>query len=372
VIIQAVRLNGFRNYGDFSQRFGDGINVITGRNAQGKTNLLEAVCYLAAGRSFRARTDRELIGFDREEASLAAEVLTHGREQTLEARLSRARRRALYCNGVKMKSYAEFSGRLASVLFAPDDLDLIFGGAARRRRLMDGALCQLRPKYAAALSEFNRVHEHKTRILRDYGEKPALLDALDEFNHGLAAAGAELIYYRASYVRLLSEKARLVHGDFSNGAERLQVTYKTVSTLPADGAPPRELFPALLARLQALRAAELDSGQCLTGPQKDDLEIMINGRPAKEFASQGQARTAAVSLKLAERDIFSVSLGEQPVLLLDDVLSELDESRQRFLLERAAGGQVFITCCEPDKIASRTRGTVTRIEGGSAVSCTST
>jgi DNA replication and repair protein RecF len=365
-------LNGFRNYGDFSQRFGDGINVITGRNAQGKTNLLEAVCYLAAGRSFRARTDRELIGFDREEASLAAEVLSHGREQTLEARLSRARRRILYANGVKMKSYAEFSGRLAAVLFAPDDLDLVFGGAARRRRFMDGGLCQLRPKYAAALSEFNRVHEHKTRILRDHREKPALLDALEEFNHGLAAAGAELIYYRAAYAKLLSEKARIVHSDFSNSAERLQITYKTVSSLSPDGARPKELFPLLLARLYELRQAEIDSGQCLTGPQKDDLEIELNGRPAKEFASQGQARTAAVSLKLAERDIFSAALGEQPVLLLDDVLSELDESRQRFLLERAAGGQVFITCCESDKIETRTRGTVTRIEGGDVAACTFT
>jgi DNA replication and repair protein RecF len=372
VVIQTVSLNGFRNYVDFRADFDGGVNVVTGNNAQGKTNLIEAVYLLAAGRSFRARSDKELIGFELDRAEVSLDVTSGGRAQRLDAVLSRGKRRELYANGVKLKTFSEMSGRIAAVLFSPDDLNLVFGGAALRRRLLDNCLCQLRPKYAGYLSELTRLHEHKTRILRDHRDDAAMYDTLDTFDEAFARAGAFVIHYRAAFTSRLAEKASGVYREFVPRGEELTLGYKTVSTVSPDDMRPEEIYNTLLLRQRELRAAELAAGACLTGAHRDDLLVEINGRAARSFASQGQARTAAVSIKLAEREIFSEQLGENPVLLLDDVLSELDEGRQEFLLSRATGGQIFITCCEPDRVLSRASGSVTRIEGGKRVPCTFT
>ena len=241
---------------------------------------------------------------------------------------------------------------------------MIREGATVRRRLMDGCLCQLRPRYAAVLSENNRLLEHKTRILKDYHEKPSLLDTLEEFNLRLAQTGAELIHYRASYTALLSEKASKIHREFSGDREELSIAYRTVKSVPNPSAKPTELLPYLLEHLKEHRRAELETGTCLSGAHKDDLEIEIGGVSARSFASQGQARTAALSVKLAEREIHVADGRETPLLLLDDVLSELDAARQNFVLNKIGDGQVFITCCEDARIASRTGGRVIRIDGG--------
>ncbi len=244
------------------------------------------------------------------------------------------------------------------------DLNLIREGAAARRRLLDLCLCQLRPRYASALSEYTRLLEHKTRILRDHHLKPSLLYALDDFDARLASVGAELIYYRAAYAALLADKAARTHLEFSGGTETLDIRYCTVKTVTDTAKKPAELAAPLLEHLKAHRRAELDAGVCLSGAHKDDLHIEINGRPARTFASQGQARTAALSLKLAERELHYADKGEYPLLLLDDVLSELDAKRQNFVLNRISEGQIFITCCEDAQIASRTGGRVIRIENG--------
>lgn len=348
----------------FYAEFSDKINVIIGSNAQGKTNLLEAVYYLTAARSFRSRSDRELIHFDSDCAQIQADAYFEGRDQNINVALFRLKRRQLLINGVRLKSGSELSGKLRAVLFCPDDLNLIREGAAARRRFMDMCLCQLRPRYATALSEYNRLIEHKTRILRDHHLKPSLLYTLDDFDYRLAAMGAQLIYYRAAFAALLSEKAAQTHKEFSGGTEELSIRYLTVKTVTDTKQKPAELVKPLLEHLKQLRRAELESGSCLSGAHKDDLYIEINGRPARNFASQGQARTAALSLKLAERELHYADKGEYPLLLLDDVLSELDLKRQGFVLNRINKGQVIITCCEDAQIASRTGGKVLRIENG--------
>ena len=362
--VSEIRLYGFRNYSEFSTDFSDRVNVIIGDNAQGKTNLLEAIYFISTGRSFRARNDRELIQFGRDDARILAEAISHSRSHTLEARLFRQKRRQFLSNGVALKTAAELSGRLRAVLFCPDDLDMIREGAAVRRKLLDSCLCQLRPRYAAVLSEFNRVLEHKTRILRDHREKHSLLYALDDFDLRLMQTSAELIHYRAAYAALLSDRAAKIHGEFSGERESLTVTYKTVKSIPNPAAKPSELLPYLLEHLKEHRRAELETGTCLSGAHKDDLEFEIGGIPARSFASQGQARTAALSVKLAERDLHFEDGGEYPLLLLDDVLSELDAARQSFVLNKIGAGQVFITCCEDARIASRTGGKLLRIDGG--------
>jgi len=362
--VEGLHLDGFRNYTTASIHFCDRINVITGHNAQGKTNLIEAIHYLATGKTFRPASDKELILFNRENASIRADILSSEREQTLEARFFYGRRRELYANGVKLKKLAELTGRLSVVLFYPDDLTLIKEGAAVRRKLMDSTLSQLRPGYLAAITEFTRLYDHKTRILRDHYENPGLLDLLEDFNLRLAEQSAKLIYYRAAFTKKLAQIAGEIHSDFTDKGEELIIKYKTVGGMNPSDKTPAQLLPMLLEHQHSHYNAEIRSGQCLSGAHKDDLEIEINAKAARKYASQGQARTAAVSIKLAERDIHFNDRGEYPVLLLDDVLSELDTKRQKFILGRIEKGQVFITCCD-DAIAETFKsGKIIKIENG--------
>lgn len=367
MIVKRLTLDFFRNYCHFEGDFSPEVNLIYGENAQGKTNLLEAIAYLSSARSHRARSDRELIQFGVDYGFVQGDIITHGRAVQLEARLSRQSRRQLLANGVRLKTVGELAGHLHTVLFCPEDLSLIRDGASQRRRFLDDCICQLRPKYAEALAEYKRLYDHKTRILRDWQEKPSLLDTLDEFSLRLCQMGAILIHYRAHFVKKMQLYTPGIHQDFSGGRESLSLAYETVSTVTDPEASTREILGQLLQHQESHRQAELDSRSCLTGPHKDDLLVELDGRSAKQFASQGQTRTAALSLKLGARELFFHDTGEWPVLLLDDVLSELDQRRQSFVLSRIQGGQVFITCCEADKLAGLDKGKSFRISEGQLV-----
>lgn len=364
MIVKSICLDFFRNYVHLEADFDSGVNVIYGENAQGKTNLLEAVAYLSAASSHRARYDRELIQFGVDSAFIKAEVFSRERDFTLEIDLSRNTRRRICSNGVRLKTTGEMAGIVNTVLFCPEDLYLIREGAVARRRFLDICICQLRPRYAAALAEYKKLYEHKTRILKDWEENPSLLDTLDDFNLRMAQTGAILIHYRAHFIRKLKETAPPIHRDFSGGREELGLSYETVKTVTDPLTSPKYILPQLLEHQESHRRAELDSRQCLSGPHKDDLIVEINGTNAKQFASQGQTRTAVLSLKLGCREIFYQDSGEYPVLLLDDVLSELDAKRQEFVLRRITGGQVFITCCEEERLAGLERGKVFHIQNG--------
>ena len=347
--LRRIALDGFRNYTDFTTDFSPGVNVIWGENAQGKTNLLEAIGFLSGARSHRARGDKELISFHRDKGTITAEVTSRGREFLLEAQLFRGARRRLFVNHVKCKTAAELGGIVQTVLFCPEDLALIKAGAAERRAFLDHAICQLRPRYAEALAQYSKLLDHKTRILRDWEKHPSLLDVLQDFNEAMARAGALVIHYRAHFVRKLAEKAAQIQTEFSGGREQLALGYATVSTVRDPLGPTVELYEDLRRHQDSHAKAELDARSCLSGPHKDDLVAQINGQPARQFASQGQTRTAALSLKLAERELFREDTGQWPILLLDDVLSELDARRQDFVLRRITGGQVILTGCEaPD------------------------
>ena len=360
--LNKTALTGFRNYEWETVEFEDGINIISGLNAQGKTNLLEAVYMLSCGRSFRTRFDKELINFGYSSAEILADFEGQGRNQTISIVLKAGCPKKILVNGVK-KTVSELAGTINTVLFCPDDLELIKAGAAVRRKLLDDAISQIRPQYAETLAEFNRLFEHKTRILKDWREKPSLLDTLDEFSEGLCRCSARLIRYRAAYAKKMNECAALIHSEFSSG-EKLEIRYKTVSTVSDPFASEKEIYYEILEHQESHRSAEIESEQCLTGAHKDDLEIYINGSAARSFASQGQTRTAALSIKLAERDILLNETGEYPILLLDDVLSELDTKRREFVLNRIGGGQTIISCCEDEEISQRTNGKVFFVEKG--------
>lgn len=347
--LRRIALDGFRNYTDFTADFSPGVNVIWGENAQGKTNLLEAIGFLSGARSHRARGDKELISFHRDRGTITAEVTSRGRDFLLEVQLFRGARRRLFVNHVKCKTAAELGGIVQTVLFCPEDLALIKAGAAERRSFLDHAICQLRPRYAKALAQYSKLLDHKTRILRDWEKHPSLLDVLEDFNEAMARAGALVIHYRAHFVRKLAEKAAQIQTEFSGGRETLALHYATVSTVRDPLGPTVELYEDLRRHQDSHAKAERDARSCLSGPHKDDLVARINGQPARQYASQGQTRTAALSLKLAERELFRDDTGQWPILLLDDVLSELDARRQDFVLRRITGGQVILTGCEaPD------------------------
>ena len=342
-----LELRGFRNYEELVFSAAPGVNLIVGDNAQGKTNLLEAIVYLGSGRSFRTQKSAELVRFGAAFADLQARVYSEGREQTLRSVVFPGKRpRQLWRNGVKKKSSAECAGVLNTVLFCPEDLLVLKSGASARRKLGDMALCQLRPNYDAALAEYNRLLEQKGRILKDRFEHPALLDILPEYNLRLCQVGALLISYRSRFYKSLGEAASVYHGQFSGGAEDFTLDYHTVSTVADPFAPVARLTEDLQNHMESHKRAELESGQCLTGPHRDDFDVKLSGLCVKTYGSQGQTRTAAISLKLAQRELMKRESGEEPVLLLDDVLSELDPGRQDFVLNQIQTGQVFITCCE--------------------------
>ena len=345
-----IELRDYRNYEALSLKFDPGVNLIVGDNAQGKTNLLEAIAYLGSGRSFRAQKTGEMIRFGADFADISGDVFSQERQQSLRWVLfSGSRPRQLYRNGAKKRTAGDICGVLSTVLFCPEDLMVLKTGAAPRRRLGDHALCQLRPNYDAVLTEYNRILEQKNRILKDRHENPALLEILPEYNTRLCQVGALLISYRARFYDSLGKAAAVYHGNFSGGAEDFTLQYRTVSTVKDPFAPVQELTQALLEHLESHYRAELESAQCLTGPHKDDFDVDLNGISLKAYGSQGQTRTAAISLKLAQRELMGREAGEEPVLLLDDVLSELDPGRQDFVLNQITSGQVFITCCEPGR-----------------------
>ena len=345
-----LKLHNFRNYEELALSFDPGVNLIVGNNAQGKTNLLEAISYIGSGKSFRAQKTAEMIRFGADFADMEANVFAQERDQALRYVLfSGSRPRQIWRNGAKKKSAADLAGVLPTVLFCPEDLMVLKTGAAQRRRLGDHALCGLRPNYDAALTEYNRILDQKARILKDHFDNPALLEILPEYNTRLCQVGALLISYRARFYESLGKAAGKYHGQFSGGAEDFQLEYKTVSTVKDPFAPISQLTNDLLDHLDRHYRAELESGQCLTGPHTDDFDVSLSGINLKAYGSQGQTRTAAISLKLAQRELMAREWGEEPVLLLDDVLSELDQGRQDFVLNQIVSGQVFITCCEPGR-----------------------
>ena len=307
-----------------------------------------------------------MIRFGADFADIQGKVFAQNREQELRYVLfSASRPRQIWRNGAKKKSSGELAGVLPTVLFCPEDLMVLKTGAAARRRLGDHALCELRPNYDAALTEYNRLLDQKNRILKDHFDYPHLLEILPEYNTRLCQVGALLISYRARFYESLGKAAAGYHGQFSGGQEEFFLSYKTVSTVKDPFSPVSQLTDDLYAHQASHYRAEIESGQCLSGPHKDDFSVSLSGIDLKAYGSQGQTRTAAISLKLAQRELMAREWGEEPVLLLDDVLSELDQGRQDFILNQIVSGQVFITCCEPGRFTKL--GKTIEIEKGNVI-----
>lgn len=348
MLVKSLSLQNFRNIPSLALEPAEGINVIYGENAQGKTNILESLSYLSLISSFRASRDRELIRIGEASATVNATIFVEERERCITIKIPAAGRREVTVNRVRAAKKADAAGILKCVLFCPEDLDLIRGSAALRRRFLDDAISQLWPNYISLLAEYQRLLQHKNRILKDYHEIPSLLDTLDDFSAQMCSVAASIIPYRERFCNLLARAAASEHAAISAGREKLTLSYQTVSTVTEHGLAPPQIYELLWRHYASHKAAEIASGSCLSGPHKDDLLVSIDGLPAKNYASQGQTRTAVLSLKLAQRELYHQETGEYPVLLFDDVLSELDRGRQEYVLRGIGRGQVFITTCELD------------------------
>lgn len=344
--LDILQLTDYRNISSICLEPSPGLNVITGENAQGKSNILESICYLCLMSSFRGAKDSFLVRFGTQTARIEARVHAEERERVFRISIPSSGRRSVEIGGVKINKKSEAAGILRCVLFCPDDLSLIRQSPSVRRKFIDDAICQLKPNYMSYLSEYNRNLANKMRILKDYHTNPSLLDTLDIFSEQLCKYGAYIIPYRQAFCEKLESYAKEEHEKMSSGREQLSLKYKTVSTIPDAHLSQKEIYDLLWQHYISHRASEIASSSCLSGPHKDDLEIMIDNVPAKTFASQGQTRTAVLSLKLAQRELFARTTGEYPILLFDDVLSELDSKRQEYVLSGTGRGQVFITACE--------------------------
>ncbi len=363
--IDTLNLAGFRNLAPTTVQFDSGVNILYGDNAQGKTNLLEACWLFTGGKSFRGAKDAQLVAFDAEKSILEMQFEAGERVQT--AALTIQKRRSLILNGVPQKSPTVMAEKFHAVVFCPAHLRLIAGAPEERRKFVDAAFCQLRPAYIGILSEHARTLTQRNALLRkmrsgevSHNEGLALLDVWDE---KLALAAAKVTLARTAYIRKISPIAADIYAGLSSGAEKMEISLQTVGF--GNGA--EELAQNYATRLKQSRAQDIGAGFSTVGAHREDIDISIDGVSSKQFASQGQQRSLVLALKLAEASLLKETTGEQPIALLDDVMSELDVKRQDYILNHIHDWQVLITCCDPIALERQTGGKVFHIQSGKII-----
>jgi len=359
--IKKLTLHNFRNYEDETFVFCEGLNVLSGRNAQGKTNCAEAVFYLCTGSSLRIRHDRQLIRRGEACASLRAEAESRFGAIVLEADIYE-NKRELRVNGVKVARSADFLGNVNSVFFSPGELRLIQDGPDERRRFLNLSISQTSRSYASALLRYNKILDQRNNLLKNK-DVSLVLDTLPVWDEQLARYAAVIVRHRREYLNSLSPLAADAHLFLTDGAETLSLGFDT--SYPEEENAVRE---QLLRALSSGYERDLRVGFTTVGPHRDDVKICIDGADARGYASQGQARTAALSLKLAEVEIFKRFAGEAPVLVLDDVMSELDLPRRKKLIARTAGIQCILTCTHAERVLYGKETNKIKIQGGKIVS----
>ena len=324
----------------------DGVNVFFGDNAQGKTNILEALWLFTGGKSFRGARDSELVLFNETKAVLNIHFEAGHRFQTAQLAIENNKRVAKL-NGIPQDSPSKMWGNLCMVVFSPEQLGTIKEGPELRRRFMDSAICQLKRRYASDLNEYTRILNQRNSLLKDIPKHAQLMDMIDVWDVRAAKTGAKIISARLRYIEQLNPKAQEHYDGLSGGREKLSIKYNCTANNQLEVLDQSEMFPLLYDAIKASYKADLEAGYTKVGPHRDDLEILIDGNSARAFGSQGQQRSAILALKLAEASIIMEQAEEPPILLLDDVMSELDSHRQEYIFNHINGWQVFITCCDP-------------------------
>ena len=325
-----LELYNFRNYEYENISFSDGVNIIHGENGMGKTNILEAVYYFSYGRSFRSG-GKEVIKDGEKEARISLSFENSQRNLESDIKFLSGKRKEIYINEIELKKTSQLLGNFICVLFTPDEMGIIKGMPEVRRKFCDSSIMPLRPNYIKELIKYRNILVQKTALL-----KSRQYETLDIWNEKLAETGSRIMKLRESYIERINQKAREIQNEISGGKEELNLIYN----------PSVKLKENYLEKLTEYKEKEKENLFCMVGVHRDDIDIFINGKLAKNYASQGQIRTAVLSLKLAETEIIKEETGEYPVMLLDDILSELDKSRREFLISKIKGKQIIITCTD--------------------------
>ena len=333
MIIKSLELENFRNYSELSIHFDSGTNILYGDNAQGKTNILESIFLSATTKSHKGSKDKDIINFNAEEAHIRTYVMKDELENRVDMHLRKNKSKGIAINGQKIKKAADLLGLLNVVFFSPEDLSIIKNGPSERRRFVDMELCQLDSFYLYNLNNYNKIVNQRNKLLKDLSFNPNLRDTLFIWDSQLVSYGSKIIERRAEFVKQLNEIIYDIHVRLSGGKEELRIVYE-----------PDVLLEELENGLKNSQEKDIKLKQTTVGPHRDDFSFMIGGIDIRKFGSQGQQRTAALSLKLSEIELIKKLTKDTPLLLLDDVLSELDSSRQNYLLNSIGDIQTIITC----------------------------
>ncbi|MBO4321379.1 MAG: DNA replication/repair protein RecF [Clostridia bacterium] len=365
MICKKITVENFRNIESAEVSFSDGVNVIYGNNAQGKTNLLEAVCMFSLGKSFRGVKENEFIRFDSQDTSLGMDYSDRFRSQDLRIYFDRSHQRYISHNGIKLLKLSELIGRFRAVLFVPEHLNVIKEGPSMRRSYLDVAISQLRPAYLKSLQRYNHILAQRNKLIKSAGGNRKNFDATVEFwSYQLASEASAIVRSRVKYLALVSKELERSFSDMTGDREKPSLAYDFSFRTDTDDVDDREkITEAFFSQLMSNHDREIASGATMWGVHKDDVNVMLNGKSARMYASQGQQRSLALGLKLAESSISMKDTGEWPVLLLDDVFSELDAERREYLTERMKTGQVIMTACG-DPVAADSAARVIRAESG--------
>lgn len=346
--IRRLQMKGFRNYGECDIELSPDVTLLSGSNAQGKTNLLEGMYALSAGTSFRTSKDSEMVKWGDEAAWIKGHISGSHSDFTLTLSVSAIGRKLARLNDVERIKPSALSDRLNVVAFIPDDLSLVKGSPSDRRKFLDLHISQLSPRYREDLNTYSKVVAQKNALLKAYHDMEGASRLLDVFNEEMVIVGTRIIEARADAVLRMTPFASETYSFIAGSEEELSVGY--LPSVGSEGMPDAlRIASRFRDKLSSLRAAEIARGACLAGPQRDDITLEVSGKPASMYGSQGQQRTVVVSLKLAEAEIIAASRGEAPVVLLDDVLSELDEGRKSRLISRFIGRcQTVVTATDSD------------------------
>lgn len=357
MIIESVELKNYRNYKELHMNFDQGTNLLYGDNAQGKTNILEAVYVCATTKSHRGSKDREIIGFGEEESHMRINVRKDNIPYRIDMHLRMNKTKGVAINGVPIRKASELFGIVNVIFFSPEDLNIIKNGPAERRRFVDMELCQLNKLYVHSLVQYNKIIGQRNKLLKDLKFKPEYEEMLDIWDMQLISYGKEIIQYRIDFIKKLNEIIREIHLKLSGEKEEIFIKYEP-NVVPED----------FERQMKKNRIQDMKQKTTLCGPHRDDIIFYVNEIDIRKYGSQGQQRTAALSLKLSEIELVKKIVKDYPILLLDDVLSELDKNRQEHLLSAIKNIQTIITCTgledfisrsfELDKIYKVTDGTV--------------
>lgn len=333
MIIKSIELADYRNYDFLTLQFDKGTNILYGDNAQGKTNILEAIYVAATTKSHKGSKDREIINFDKEEAHIRTYLEKEDVETRVDMHLRKSRSKGIAIDGQKLKKAADLLGLCNVVFFSPEDMSIIKNGPAERRRFVDMELCQLDNFYLYNLNHYNKIVNQRNKLLKDMFMNPELRDTLNIWDSQLVSFGSKIIERRKIFADQINEIIYDIHKKLSGGKEELYIQYE-----------PDVMIESFEKKLKLNQEKDIKLKQTTTGPHRDDISFLIGTTDIRKFGSQGQQRTAALSLKLSEIELMKKITKDTPILLLDDVLSELDSNRQNYLLNSIGDIQTIISC----------------------------